>query len=69
MLNRQNVDLAACDGYFAAALQEQVRGHVSPRALSMVGFFTDGLRTAFGDWVLVGVEPYLSTEGKVQKVH
>lgn len=35
-------------------LQEQVRGHVSPRALSLVGFFTDGLRTAFGDWVDAG---------------
>ena len=53
-LHRANHDLAACDGYFAAALHEQVRGHVSPRALSMVGFFTDGLRTAFGEWVDAG---------------
>ncbi len=54
MLHRANPTLAASDGYFASALHEQVRGHVSPRALSLVGFFTDGLRNAIGEWVDAG---------------
>ena len=67
-LHRKHHQLEACDGYFAAALREQVRGHVSPHAVSLIGFFTDGLRAAFGDWVDTGQPSLTFVADKVDQL-
>lgn len=50
-LHRAQPDLCESDGYFAHALREAIRTKRPRHTLAIAGLFTDGIRTAFEDWL------------------
>ncbi len=57
-LHRAHPALCEHDGHFAHSLREAIRSKRPRPTLAIAGLFTDGIRTAFEDWVDAG-EPDL----------
>lgn len=57
-LHRAHPELCNTDGYFAHAVRDAISNKRPRHTLPIIGLFTDGIRTAFQDWVDNG-EPSL----------